>query len=136
MEPIVSPWIFYLISTASKLHDVMVVVAFLFGLAALFMFVFATDTFKEDLSMMGMSREEQRQKQEKLRANQKHLYKRSLQCLIAGSACLLASILIPDRQTMVQMLVASYVTPDNVQFIQDNIVQFVSDTAKAIANAK
>ena len=114
----------------------MVVAAFLFGLAALFMFVFATDTFEEDLSMMGMSREEQRQKQEKLRANQKHLYKRSLQCLIAGSACLLASILIPDRQTMVQMLVASYVTPDNVQFIQDNIVQFVSDTAKAIANAK
>lgn len=48
----------------------------------------------------------------------------------------LICVLIPSKDTMYQMLIAAYATPDNIQYLEKNVVQFVMDTAEALAKAK
>lgn len=44
----------------------------------------------------------------------------------------LITIAIPSTETLYKMLVASMVTPDNIQVVQDNVVKFISDVADAV----
>ena len=48
----------------------------------------------------------------------------------------LAQIVIPDKTTCYQMLAASYVTADNIQAVQNNVVDFVRQIADGLAKAK
>ncbi len=45
-------------------------------------------------------------------------------------------VILPTRDTMLTMLALYYVTPDNIQAVQGNIVDFVSQIAQAVKEVK
>lgn len=54
---------------------------------------------------------------------------------VTGTAfiiCTLVAVLIPTEKTVWMMIGASYMTPDNITTVQDNLVHFAEQVAKAI----
>ena len=45
---------------------------------------------------------------------------------------MLVAVLIPNEKTVWMMIGASYMTPDNITAVQDNLVNFAEQIAKAI----
>lgn len=119
MQPIVSPWIFYVMNVLNNLnhvtHFLMFFLAIVLGISAFVLFVSAVD---EDAKTVW-----------------KKIYPYIKICFIAFIASGFLSIFIPSKETMLQMLVASYVTPDNIQVVQENTVQFVQEISQAIVDA-
>lgn len=114
MEPIISPWVFYLIGVVDKLHTGLLV--FMAMCAGTFVF--------EGLEYMDFCSTEK----------QKEQYVKT--ATIAGVMFLVAgivSIFVPDETVLYKMLTASYVTPDNIGGVQNNIVDFVSQIAEQLA---
>ena len=44
--------------------------------------------------------------------------------------------MIPNKETMITMIAASYITPDNIQMTQGNIVEFIKQISEAVQNGK
>lgn len=114
MEPIINPWVFYLIGVVDKLHTgLLVFMAMCAGT-----FVFAGLTYMDFCST-------EKQKEQSVKT-----------ATIAGALFLVAGIVnifIPDETVMYKMLTASYVTPDNIGAAQNNVVDFVSQIAEQLA---
>lgn len=100
MEPIVSPWLIYVIEMLGSLRILMGVLAFLGFVSFIFMFPAATFEFSDVT-------EEDRQ-----------FYRRKLWI---PTTVLLTSIviavLLPSREAAYKMLMASYVTPNNIHTV-------------------
>ena len=116
MEPIISPWFFYFLHICDDMNLVFIIIfwislgfALLTGLVATVDYAtrFNEDSYQKMLKVFKIS---------------------SGICLFSG----VISALIPNEKTMYQMLAASLVTPDNINLVEDDIVDFVSKIAKAI----
>lgn len=107
MEPIISTWLIYAVDILSKLQSISIIVT----IAS--MVVFFVVLFEDDVD--------------------KSLRNKLLKCSsIAFIICGLLALLIPDKDTMIQMIALSYITPDNIQLVQENIVDFVKRIAQAV----
>lgn len=115
MEPIISPWLIYLLSLVGALK----VVSAIAGGVSLVGLLIGVMTLAEDFS------EEDRKKS-------KRVCKYSALGIIIF---VLLSIFIPSEETLMAMIAASYATPDNIQAMQGNIVDFVSQIVNAINQA-
>ena len=116
MEPIISPWFFYFLHVCDDMDLVFIMIFWIsLGFALLTGLVATVDyasRFNEDSSQKMLK-----------------VFKISCSiCLFSG----LISALIPSEKTMYQMLAASLVTPDNINLVEDDIVDFVSKIAEAI----
>ena len=110
LEPIISPWIIYAVSLLDKINAVATFIAVVSGVLAF-------------LSIIGAFLEED----EKC----KRIFKKcTIVAVIAGTI----GALVPDKQLMLTMLAAQYVTPDNIQAVQGNIVDFVGQLSDAVKN--
>ena len=92
MEPIINPWIFYFMSLADGFRDagfVITIIAFVVGVISILAYGMENDELMP----------------------WKYL-KWFVIAFIAGGAI---SILIPSQETITKMLVASFITPDNVE---------------------
>lgn len=112
MEPIINPWIFYLIELFSNLKD-LGFVSFLGG-AAIMMFLFISGedyiTFKD-------------------------VWKSTRWGLIPMIIGAILAILMPTQETMTKMLVASFITPDNINLGVEGvqaIFEYIITTAAEI----
>lgn len=117
MEPIISPWVLYLIGVVDRMSNGLVV---FMGICAC-VFVF------EGLEYMGFDVTEK----------EKARYVKT--ATIAGVLFLVAGIVeifIPDETTLYKMLTASYLTPDNIGTAQNNVVDFVGKIAEQLAKMK
>lgn len=104
MEPIISTWLIYAVDILSKLQSISIIVT----IAS--MVVFFGVLFEDDVD--------------------KSLRNKLLKCSsIAFIICGLLALLIPDKDTMIAL---SYITPDNIQLVQENIVDFVKRIAQAV----
>lgn len=110
MDPIISPWWFYLISLADKVIIFSGVIEYFLIIGAI-SFVFCiflggeiTSTKKKIIKM----------------------------CVIAFAVNTALLIIVPSKETCYQMLAASMATPDNISAIADNTVEFVGKIAAAI----
>lgn len=113
MEPIISPWIVYGIDVISKLS----IVAFLMVIGSLIgMLVFA-------MNDSAYGNDEKENKVLKI-------------LLIVFIVAVVFLVILPTKDTMLTMLALYYVTPDNIQAVQGNIVDFVSQIASAVKDAK
>lgn len=101
MEPIISPWIIYVIQVLSSLHDIAMVFLTISCILATIMFLPAIIEEAEE--------------------PQKYLKMAVIIAAVSGGL----SVIIPDKETMISMIAASYITPDNIQLVQGNIVDFV-----------
>lgn len=112
MEPIISPWIIYAIDVANKVY----MLAALVTLLSIAVTVISGVCIIEDDDITA-----------------KKAFKYSVMALIVAVPIL---ILIPSKDTMFTMLALHYVTPDNVQVVQGNIIDFVGQIAQAVKAAK
>ena len=46
------------------------------------------------------------------------------------------AVVIPDKETCLTMLAVYYITPDNIQVVQGNIIDFVGQLANAVKGVK
>lgn len=156
MQPIVSPWYLYLMNACDMLH-----LAFMFsfgvctlkGLFDLFLpnkipQRLVNENLKYFTDHADICDEAQMHKLLKSLNDYKNQQKRCYRWIFAGIACLLLACAIPDKEVMSKMMVASYITPDNIQFIKSNypslhditsikdIFTIINDIANDIANIK
>ena len=111
MNPIVNPWIIYAIDVAHKVY-MLAGIAILFGVTGTILGAVSIDE-DDDVG--------------------KKLFKYSVTTLLIAIPVL---ILIPDKETLLTMLALQYVTPDNIQTVQGNIIDFVGQIAQAVKAAK
>lgn len=113
MEPIISPWVFYLIGVVDKLHTgLLVFMAICVGVFVLM-----------GLEYMDFcSTEKQKEQYAKTATIVVVLF------LVAG----IVSIFVPDETVLYKMLTASYLTPDNIGAAQNNVVDFVGKIAEQL----
>lgn len=113
MEPIISPWVIYFISVLSNLCIVfrtIMVVSILLLLVLFIMYL---------LDLAGGVDED------------KYLLKLIRYSTIATSVSVFLVAVLPDKNVLISMLVLQYVTPDNIQAVQGDIVKFVGDVISA-----
>lgn len=113
IEPIISPWIFYLIEVISNLKAASFVVATIAACIAMLsgMCLFIAD--KEQKSNFA-----------------KYLKRSLVICIIVY----IVSILCPSQNTMYKMLISNYVTSNNLEYIHETIKGDMNDTLDAIAD--
>ena len=113
IEPIISPWIFYLIEVISNLKVASFVVAAITACIATFsgMRLFIAD--------------------EEHKLNFAKHFKISLVICIIVS---IVSMLCPSQNTMYKMLISNYVTPNNLEYIHETIKGDMNDALNAIAD--
>jgi len=112
MEPIISPWIIYFVQLLDNLHGVCMV---LFVLSCIASLVLVLPMILEDEDLP-----------------KKYLKK----AVIIAAVCGGMDIIIPNKETMITMIAASYITPDNIQMTQGNIVEFIKQISEAVQNGK
>lgn len=114
MEPIINPWVFYLIGVVDKLSTGLTV----FMAMCVGAFVF------EGMEYMEFDVTEKEKEQ---------YVKNATMAGVLFLAAGIVSILLPDETVMYKMLTASYVTPDNIGAVQNNVVDFVGQIAEQLA---
>jgi len=114
LEPIISPWLIYIVDVASTIKIVSMIVMIL-GIVAVILFPMLADT--ADVQKETLIRIEK---------------------LIGAITVvsILLVIFIPTKTTLLMMLVLQYTTPDNVSLVQDNIIDFVQKIAEAVKVSK
>lgn len=113
MEPIVSPWIFYAIHICSCLH---VLSIFVFGFT-LFCFglLYLRLIFDEVIS-------------------EHAVYFKYLICVFVASVIMI--LFVPSESTATSMVVSSYITKDNIEYVQSNTIDFIERLMDAINKNK
>lgn len=113
MDPIISPWLLYVVSVLSKVNIISIVLAILS-----FFLIFPLIYFSVGYD----NSEEMKDKAKKML---------KLDVVIFAVTFLMA-ILVPTKPTMIQMIGLSLVTPDNIQGLQENLVESIRQIAQAI----
>ena len=114
MEPIISPWIVYIIDILLSFYIISWLVA-LVGFLALIFFPIVADI--EGTNKDTIIKYEKR----------------------IGAVFIISTLLwifIPSQQTMLTMLVLQYTTPDNIELVQTNIVDFIQNIVQAVKAVK
>lgn len=115
MEPIISPWIPYIASVVDSIKGIFITVLVI-SLAI------ATITGIDYYVESPFGDKEARKKAKKM-------LKYSL---IAAFVTVLPVIFIPTKETFLAMVTLNYITPDNIQVVQGNVVDFVNQIMEAI----
>ena len=109
MEPIISPWYFYLVGTVEYVGMTLKIGAFILGFLAVIVLM---DCEEESTKKL---------------------------CIWTGIVAVVMMFLaafIPDKQTAYTMLAAGVITPDNIQAVQGNLVDFITNIAKSMQEVK
>lgn len=114
MEPIISPWLVYGINVLAKFQ---MAVHFCLSLSIVGLCIMVPAFLDGD----GVSDDVRKVRTRALKA-----------VLIFGTI----EILLPDKDTLMTMLALQYATPDNIQAVQGNIVDFVGQIAQAVKDVK
>ena len=115
MEPIISPWIIYLISVLNAIYIASLVAIMIDMLVMMAL----------GMALLGIMTDEERIA---IKSYGKTGFK------VLGVLVVLA-LIIPSKETLYTMLITSYVTPDNIQIAQSSIVDFVKQISLAISQA-
>ena len=105
MEPIINPWLIYAVNMCGNLKDIVTIMAILIVLP---------------ISIIGMNIPMAISESDK-----KLCIKREKYLIGAFVMLLFLVVAIPNKETCLAMLAAYYITPDNIQAVQGNIVDFV-----------
>lgn len=120
MEPIINPWIFYVINVICNLHFITGLLGTLSFGAIIVLVIYWVFTSDDKWN-------ESAKENKRLAAK---WAKRLGVFFIIDTA---VGVFIPSKETMITMLVSNYVTPDNIQMVQGNIVDFTKQLVSAVA---
>lgn len=121
MEPIINPWVFYLIDVVDSLKSVLWSVGGIFFCTLIFYFI-------NYMSCDDGCRGDEKKKE------------KCVKCAIVSIGVLILvgvlNIAIPSKNTMYQMLAARYLTTDNIGSAQNNVVEIVGRIVQEIERQK
>lgn len=121
MEPVISPWLLYWVSVlnniSSALSIVIVLSIFSFAVIGVIHLADSSDNYSDNL-------------------NFPNWFKYFKFSFIIACISSLIYIFIPDKQTMVAMITASFITPDNINVTTDYVVELVQRIAEAVKEVK
>lgn len=120
MEPIINPWIFYVINVICNLHFITGLLGTLSFGAIIVLVIYWVFTSDDKWN-------ESAKENKRLAAK----WAKRLGVFFIVDAAI--GIFIPSKETMITMLVSNYVTPDNIQIVQGNIVDFTKQLVSAVA---
>ena len=112
MEPIISPWIIYAMHVWDKLY-------FACG-----MLLMCCVTIAPFLAIFGDMEDSER------------MMKYAKILVIVAAICALALIIVPDKDALITMIATSYITPDNIQAAQGNVVEFIKQIIETVQSGK
>ena len=120
MEPIISPWTIYLINLTYNISQLLLAIvvvcsAFSFG-AILIIFLSYVDDYTDDI---------------KMRDKCIKFIKYSIPTIFIA---ITINTFIPSRDTMIAMVVSSYITPDNLNGANETIKANLQDYINIIVN--
>lgn len=116
MEPVINPMLIYLVSLCSTIKDVSVFFCILTVVAVLFFLI--------DMIFNGKDE------------NEDWYISIIRYCVIGFFVSLFFIIIIPDREIALTMLATYYITPDNIQAVQGNIIEFVKQLVDAVGRVR
>lgn len=108
MEPVINPWLFYLIDGASGLKWGALILGFVLGLCLLFFGAWSVDE--------ACSKEEEKSAKRKMKAG-------TAICIIG----IVLFLIVPSSETVMKMTIAKNVTYDAVDAAKDVVVQVYND---------
>lgn len=127
MDPIVSPWLIYLISVINSIRIFAFILGLVFSIPLLIYFV--SDFFNyinEDILFPYQLDEYEELK----KRNSKQIKKYFILCL----TFILVGLLIPSKETLITMLIANVITPDNINMSNELIKHNVQDYVNIIVD--
>ena len=117
MEPVINPWIIYWISVLSNIGGLLALVMCLSIISSIIIGVIhiadRSGCYSSDLDFPNW-------------------FKYFELSIIIACISSLICIFIPDKQTMITMVVTSYVTPDNINITTDYVVELAQRIAEAV----
>ena len=106
MEPIINPWLFYFMSVVDKFRLAAACVCCLGGCFAIASAI--VHFVDDDISMI-----------------------KTIKIVsVISTICLLISLFVPSKQTMIEMIIASYATPDNINMVIETIIENAAKIAE------
>lgn len=127
MDPIVNPWLIYLISVINSIRIFAFILGLVFSIPLLIYFV--SDFFNyinEDILFPYQLDEYEELK----KRNSKQIKKYFILCL----TFILVGLLIPSKETLITMLIANVITPDNINMSNELIKHNVQDYVNIIVD--
>lgn len=121
LEPIINPWVFYLIDVVDSLKSVLWCVGGIF-FCTLIVYFIGYMSFDDDC-----------------RGDEKKKGKCVKYATVSIGVLILVGVLniaIPSKTTMYQMLAARYLTADNIKSTQNNVVELVGKIVQQIERQK
>lgn len=113
MEPVINPMLIYLVSFCDNIRTISVFLCASTIVAAIVIFfcgILADETDEDKDRYISAIR----------------------YSIILFLISLVFVVIVPSRETALTMLAAYYITPDNIQAVQGNIVEFVAQLAAAV----
>ena len=133
MDPIVSPWLIYLISVINSIRIFAFIIGLVFSIPLLIYFV--SDFFNCINENIIFSYQLDEYEELKKR-NSKQIKKYFILCL----TFILVGLLIPSKETLITMLIANTITPDNInmsnEIVKHNIQDYVNIIVDGINKTK
>lgn len=125
--PIISPWLIYLIDATFGIRMILMFSGFALAALAVWFYLLQDETrFYTDIwGNHGNKNKEKSYKRKKI------------VCIVASVIFIVATFLIPSKETCYQMLVAHYVTYENAEIAGDQakeLVDYVLDRVDEIVN--
>lgn len=127
MDPIVSPWLIYLISVINSIRIFAFILGLVFSIPLLIYFVSDFFNYINENILFPYQLDEY----EKLKKrNSKQIKKYFILCL----TFILVGLLIPSKETLITMLIANVITPDNINMSNELIKHNVQDYVNIIVD--
>lgn len=127
MDPIISPWLIYLISVINSIRIFAFILGLVFSIPLLIYFVSDFFNYINENILFPYQLDEY---EELKKRNSKQIKKYFILCL----TFILVGLLIPSKETLITMLIANVITPDNINMSNELIKHNVQDYVNIIVD--
>lgn len=127
MDLIVSPWLIYLISVINSIRIFAFILGLVFSIPLLIYFVSDFFNYINENILFPYQLDEY---EELKKRNSKQIKKYFILCL----TFILVGLLIPSKETLITMLIANVITPDNINMSNELIKHNVQDYVNIIVD--
>jgi hypothetical protein len=112
MEPIISPWVIYALHVFDKLY-------FACG-----MVLMCCVTIAPFLAIFGDME------------NSQYMIEYAKKLIFVAVVCAIVLVIAPSKDILLTMIATSYITPDNIQLVQGNVLEFIRQISGAVQSGK
>lgn len=127
MDPVISPWLIYLISVINSIRIFAFILGLVFSIPLLIYFVSDFFNYINENILFPYQLDEYEKFKKR---NSKQIKKYFILCL----TFILVGLLIPSKETLITMLIVNVITPDNINMSNELIKHNVQDYVNIIVD--